>query len=90
MLCQEIDGRVGSFLNRPIEGDWPLPLAGRDLPKVRQAGRVVSVVAIIACAVNSDGRREILGLGVGESEAREFWLTFCVACGNAACPASGW
>lgn len=37
---------------------------------------MVSVVAIIACAVNLDGRREILGLGIGPSEAREFWLAF--------------
>jgi transposase-like protein len=76
VLCQEIDGRVGSFLNRPIEGDWPYLWLDATYLKVRQAGRVVSVAAIIACAVNSDGRREILGLGVGESEAREFWLTF--------------
>lgn len=34
------------------------------------------MAAIIACAVNTDGRREILGLGVGESEAKEFWLEF--------------
>jgi transposase-like protein len=68
-LCREIDARVHSFLSRPIEGEWPYL-------KVRQAGRVVSVAAIIACAVNSDGRREILGLGIGESEAKEFWLGF--------------
>jgi transposase-like protein len=37
---------------------------------------VVSVVVIIACAVNSDGRWEILGLGIGESEAKEFWFAF--------------
>jgi transposase-like protein len=29
-----------------------------------------------ACAVNTDGRREMLGLGIGESEAKEFWLAF--------------
>lgn len=30
----------------------------------------------MACAVNQDGRREILGLGIGESEAKEFWIDF--------------
>lgn len=76
VLCQEIDERVGSFLSRPIEGEWPYLWLDATYLKVRQAGRVVSVAAIIACAVNTDGRREILGLGVGESEAKEFWLDF--------------
>lgn len=44
--------------------------------EARQAGCVVSVAAIIACAVNQDGRREILGLAIGESEARPFWVRF--------------
>ncbi|AYU96067.1 transposase [Enterobacter asburiae] len=37
---------------------------------------MVSVVVIIACAVNPDGRREIIGMGIGESEAKAFWLSF--------------
>ena len=76
VLCREIDERVQSFLNRPIEGEWPYLWLDATYLKARQGGRVVSVAAIIACAVNTDGRREILGLGVGESEAKEFWLTF--------------
>jgi putative transposase len=76
VLCQEIDERVHSFLNRPIEGEWPYLWLDATYLKVRQSGRVVSVAAIIACAVNTDRRREILGLAVGESEAREFWLAF--------------
>ena len=75
-LCRDIDERVDSFLTRPIEGEWPdLWLDAADL-KVRQGGRVVSVAAIIACGVNQDGRREILGLGLGESEAQVFWVEF--------------
>ncbi len=75
-LCAEIDERGNSFLNRPIEGEWPY--LWRDAPylKVRQGGRVVSVAAIIAWAVNQDGRREILGLAIGESEAKPFWAKF--------------
>jgi hypothetical protein len=37
--------------------------------KVRQAGRIVSVAVIIAVGVNDDGRREVLGMTVGASEA---------------------
>jgi putative transposase len=44
--------------------------------KVRQNGRIVSVAVIIAVGVNSDGRREILGLDIGPSEAETFWTAF--------------
>ena len=44
--------------------------------KVREDGRIVSVAAIIATGVNTDGRREILGLGLAPSEAAVFWLGF--------------
>ena len=40
--------------------------------KVRQNGRIVSVAVIVAVAVNSDGRREVLGMAVGTSEAETF------------------
>jgi transposase-like protein len=43
---------------------------------VRQAGRIVSVALIVAVGVNSDGRREILGLDIGPSEAETFWTAF--------------
>ncbi|MBP1151942.1 transposase-like protein [Methylocaldum sp. RMAD-M] len=75
-LCRDIDARVESFLTRPIEGEWRYLWLDATYLKVRQGGRVVSVAAIIACGVNQDGRREILGLGLGESEARVFWVDF--------------
>jgi putative transposase len=75
-LCEEIDERVGAFLSRPIEGDWPYLWIDATYLKVRQAGRIVSVAVIIAVAVNTDGVREILGLEIGPSEAEPFWTSF--------------
>ena len=75
-LCEEIDERVGAFLNRPIEGDWPYLWIDATYVKVRQNGRIVSVAVIIAVGVNSDGRREVLGMDVGPSEAEPFWTEF--------------
>jgi hypothetical protein len=66
-LCAEIDERVGAFLDRPIEGDWPYLWIDATYVKVREGGRIISVAVIIAVAVNTDGRREILGLAVGPS-----------------------
>ena len=75
-LCQEIDTRVHSFLERPLEGDWPYLWLDATYLKVRQDGRIISIAAIIATGVNQDRRREILGLGLGLSEAATFWIEF--------------
>ena len=75
-LCQDIDERVNSFLDRRIEGDWPYLWLDATYLKVRENGRIVSIAAIIATAVNAEGKREILGLGLGPSEAAVFWLDF--------------
>jgi putative transposase len=75
-LCEEIDERVNTFLNRPIEGDWPYLWIDATYVKVRQAGRIISVAVIIAVAVNTDGVREILGVATGPSEAEPFWTDF--------------
>ena len=71
-LCEEIDDKVKVFLDRPLEGDWPYLWIDATYLKVRQAGRIVSVAAIIAVGVNADGRREVLGLDIGASEAETF------------------
>ena len=75
-LCEEIDERVQAFLGRPIEGDWPYLWIDATYVKVRAAGRIVPAAVIIAVAVNSDGRREVLGMDVGPSEAETFWTGF--------------
>jgi putative transposase len=75
-LCVEIDEKVKAFLGRPIEGDWPYLWIDATYVKVRQNGRIVSVAVIIAVGVNSDGRREILGMDIGPSEAETFWTAF--------------
>ena len=75
-LCAEIDDRVRDFLARPIEGDWPYLWLDATYVKVREAGRIVPVAVTIAVGVNADGRREVLGMAVGSSEAEPFWLDF--------------
>src|ERR1700749_4872490 len=75
-LCGEIDERGKTFLGRPLEGDWPYLWLDATYVKVRQAGRIISVAVIIAVGVNDDGRREVLGMTVGASEAETFWTEF--------------
>ena len=75
-LCADIDERVKAFLDRPLEGDWPYLWLDATYIKTRQGGRIVSVAAIVAVAVNAQGRREVLGLAIGPSEAETFWTDF--------------
>ena len=75
-LCMEIDERVDAFLSRPLEGAWPYLWLDATYLKVRDGGRIISKAVILAVAVNEDGKREVLGVATGPSEAEVFWTDF--------------
>ena len=75
-LCAEIDDKIRSFLDRPLEGEWPYLWLDATYIKVREAGRIVPVAVTVAVAVNDQGRREVLGMAIGASEAETFWTEF--------------
>ncbi len=58
--------------------------------KVRRGGRIVSVAATVAVAVNDQGRREVLGLSTGSSEAETSGSTFPARWRTAGCAACVW
>src|SRR5215210_3159054 len=73
---RSVDELVRAFLDRPIEGDWLYLWIDATYVKVRSNGRVVPVAVIMAVGVNADGRREVLGMDIGPSEAETFWTAF--------------
>ena len=75
-LCRDIDDRVHAFLDRPLSGDWLYLRLDATYLKQCDGGRIVSVAAIIAVAEDSEGKRKILGLHIGPSEAETFWAMF--------------
>ncbi len=77
-LCRDIDERVHAFLDRPLAGDWPYLWLDAMYLKQREGGRIVSVAAIIAVAVNAKGKREIVGLHIGPSELDQVLPRRCV------------
>jgi transposase-like protein len=95
-LCEEIDARVKAFLDRPLEGDWRYVWLDATYLKVRRNHRIVSVAVIVAVGVNTDGRREVLGMDIGPSEAETPAFagagcsgpSFCASCAGAACAGS--
>ena len=77
-ICQGLDAQIQAFLERSLDGHYPYLyldatyLHGR-LGKTLQ---VCSRAVVVAMGVNADGRRELLGLKVGDSESEPFWREF--------------
>jgi putative transposase len=75
-ICAQLDEQVEAFLERPLEGDYPYLWLDAKVEKVRDGGRVVNKAVVIAHGVHESGRREILGIDVGEAETEAFWTEF--------------
>jgi putative transposase len=79
-ICKGLDEHVDAFRNRPL-GHIGFPYVYLDATyvHVRDAalGQVVSKAVVIATGVTATGDREVLGLGVGDSESEAFWSEFC-------------
>ena len=75
-VCALLDEQVEAFRCRPLEGDYPYLWLDGKVEKVRHGGRVVAKCVVIAYGVHETGRREILGIDVGEAETEAFWREF--------------
>jgi putative transposase len=71
-----LDDQVQAFRQRPLEGRYPYVFVDAKIEKVRDGGRVARKCVVIAHAVHETGRREIIGLDVGEAETESFWTEF--------------
>lgn len=71
-----LDEQVQAFRERPLEGRYPYLFVDAKIEKVRAGGRVHRKCVVIAHAVHETGRREIIGLDVGEAETETFWTEF--------------
>ncbi len=87
-ICQGLDEQVTAFLERPLEGDYVYLWLDAKVEKVRDGGRVRHKCLVIAHGVHETGRREVIGLAVGEAETEAFWTEFLrslVAAGLSEC-----
>jgi len=75
-LCRELDERVDAFRERPLEGEFPYLWLDAKHLKVRDRGHVRSKALVVAYAVHETGRREVIGIDIGETESEAFWLEF--------------
>lgn len=75
-LCRDLDERVDAFRARPLEGAFPYLWLDAKHLKVRDRGSVRSKALVIAYAVHETGRREVIGIDIGETETEAFWVAF--------------
>ncbi len=77
-MAKSLDELVAAFRSRPLD-KAPYTYVWIDAltQRVREGGRIVTVSALIATAVNAEGRRKILGLDVATGEDGASWLAFC-------------
>ena len=77
LMAAELDEMVAGFRGRKLDaGPYTFVWIDALTQKVREGGRTVNVHALIATAVNADGKREILGIEVASSEDGAGWLAF--------------
>jgi putative transposase len=79
-----LDEHVDAFRTRPLEGRYPYVFLDAKVERVRDGGRVVNKAPVIAHGVHETGRREILGLDVGEAETEAFRPSSSAAWSSAA------
>jgi len=75
-ICQELDGLVAEFRERPLDDSYPYVWFDALYLKVRQNHRIVSLAAVIAIGICETGERRVLGLATGASETEAFWSEF--------------
>lgn len=75
-LCRALDERVEAFRNRPLEGEYPYLWLDAKQLRVRDRGHVRSKALVVAYAVHETGRREVIGIDLGETETEAFWIEF--------------
>src|SRR3954467_3281131 len=74
-MAKDLDGQVEAFRTRPLDaGPYTFVAADALTMKVREDGRVMNAVVLVATGVNGDGHRDVLGCHVATSETAAAWL----------------
>ncbi len=75
-LCAGLDEQVRFFRERPLEGAYPYLWLDAKIERVREPGGVRHKALVVAYGVHETGRREVIGIDVGEAETEAFWREF--------------
>lgn len=77
-MAASLDEHVEQFRHRPLDEAGPFTFVSADAltMKVREGGRVINAVVLLATGVNGDGHREVLCMRVATSETEAAWNGF--------------
>ena len=79
-VCAQIDEAVAEFAARRLDDTWyPYLWLDATYVNTRVGHRVVSQAVVVATACSIEGRREILGMAVGDAETTDFWTSFLLS-----------
>ena len=74
--CAELDAAVEEFRTRPVTGEYLFVMADATYLKAREDHRVVSKALMIAIGLTAEGRKEVIGFGLADTESEETWTDF--------------
>ena len=91
-ICQSSMSASRPSANRPLEGAYPYLWLDARVERVREtdAGMVRQKALLVAYGVHETGRREVIGVAVGEVESEADWRASCASSSPAACAACSW
>ena len=91
-MAADLDSIVEDFRHRPLGDAGPFTFVTADAltMKVREGGRVINAVVLLAAGVNNDGHREVVGMRVATAETGAAWNEFFADSSPAAWPGSAW
>jgi putative transposase len=75
-LCRTLDEQVRLFRERPLEGRYPYLWLDAKVERIREKGGIRHKALVVAYGVHESGRREVIGIDVGEAESEAFWREF--------------
>lgn len=76
-ITDKIMEEAREWYSRTLDGFYPVVFLDAVHYKVREEGRIVTKASYVALGINAEGRKDILGIWIGENEGAKFWLKVC-------------
>jgi len=72
-ISEKIMPEVAAWQNRPLESIYPFVFLDAIHYKVKENHQYVTKAAYVVLGINADGRKDILGIWIGQHESAKFW-----------------
>ena len=74
-ITEAIMDKAKDWQNRPLEAIYPIVFMDATVLKIRVDRVVKNIAAYIMLGITLEGKKEILGIWIGENETSKYWLT---------------